>query len=98
MNYKTGHSFSSKLLFKNFYSDSLDNDINKSGGLSATYANKVFLKAFTTIIDDVINNNKVFKLPTKKEAYIEVQKVGRDSFKLARQQCFFKDIDITMYN
>jgi hypothetical protein len=29
--YKTGHSFSSKQLFENFYSESLENDLNITG-------------------------------------------------------------------
>lgn len=96
--YKTGHSFSSKQLFENFYSESLENDLNITGKKTQLIANKVFLKAFTLILDDVIENNKVFKLPTTKEAYIEILKWDKEKFKNARQQGFFKDIDIIKSN
>jgi hypothetical protein len=36
------------------------------------------------MLDDIIDNNKVFKLPTKKEAYIEPEKIVGEDFKIAR--------------
>ena len=95
--YKTGHSFSSRQLFDNFYSEQLNKDLNNNKH-NRDVANQVFLKFFTIMLDDIIDNNKVFKLPTKKEAYIEPEKIVGEDFKIARQQGFFKDIDIIKSN
>lgn len=49
---------------------------------------------FKMLIEDVIDNNVMFKLPSKREAYIELHKIGGEELKKARQNGAFSNVDL----
>ena len=61
-------------------------------------AAKVFTYFVYLILQDIIDNNVTFKLPTRHEAYLEMRKISGDDFVQAKKNGAFKDIDYLASN
>jgi hypothetical protein len=99
MNWATGYGFTPKeifIRFKNKYittHHTLLDDFNKK-----KVAAKVFLYSAWLIINDIIDNNVTFQLPTQKPSYLEMGVVSGDEFVRARQAGAFEEIDFLASN
>ena len=99
MNYALGSSFNLDDLFLNFnnkkltynYKDciKLNNDPHKE-----VLAKQIFKECVKLVLNDVIDNNITFKLPTgKMDADIHMRKIEGEKFSKARQNGKFEEID-----
>lgn len=89
MNYAIGAAINLKELFVNVYKKHL-----KAKGRKCDLAIKVFKECMKVIINDCIDNNVTFKLPTGKiESYIYVKRYSGEEFKKLRQLGKWKDVD-----
>lgn len=98
MNYATGYGLTPRELFTKFNTSKLYNTKKQRLGEGLDPNGKivgaqVFTYCFQLVLNDVIDKNIIFRLPTKYEAYIEMQKVGGEEFVAARQNGAFKDVD-----
>lgn len=102
--FATGYALNARDLFKKFPTRSLemtaqecmrlDGDRNKE-----RVAEKVFKCALSLILDDIIDNNVTFKLPTgKKKAELYVKKYEGDVFTNCRQGGMFQDVNFLNSN
>lgn len=95
----SGHAFSSREMFMSFDGEKIGIQIPKDCSERPTryrryLAAKVFATAFVKMIDDIIDNNVVIKLPTKTESFIETYKLDREELSKARKKGAFKDLDL----
>lgn len=99
MNYAVGCAFNLDDAFINFNTKKLNltgkDCINENCGPNKTaFVKKVFRESIKMIINDIIENNVTFELPTgAKKSDIHMVKIEGDKFKEARQRGKFKDVD-----
>jgi hypothetical protein len=89
-NFAMGHAFSAKELFYNFPIKKLKMDYDTvkeiySDGDKRSLSASIFTKGMQLIIEDIIENNVYFLLPTlgTSESYLYMNKVSGESFKKA---------------
>lgn len=100
-----GHTFSAKDIFHNFSIDKLkmDYDIVKKvypDGDKRSLSASIFTKGLQLIIEDIIENNVHFLLPTlgSAEAYLYMDKISGNNFKKAVRRGKWKDVDFLTSN
>lgn len=100
-----GHTFSTKELFHNFPIEKLkmDYDMVKevySDGDKRSLSASIFAKGMQLIIEDIIENNVYFLLPTlgSSESYLYMKKISGNSFKNAFKRGKWRDIDFITSN
>ncbi len=103
MRLKTGYAFNCKDLFENFnikYIKTSHNTLKKfyKTKEKKEMAVKVFLYAIRLILQDIIENNITFALPSRRRSQIQMGSISGDSFKEARKNGKFKDVDFMESN
>ena len=99
MNYSTGHAFNLQEMFQNFDTKKLKADYKVSkkacNSLSKTdLATKVFKESVKIILNDIIDNNVTFQLPTGgRKSDIHVKRTEGEEFKQARRKGKWRDVD-----
>lgn len=104
MNRATSCAFSLDQLFENFDTKKLkltcedceriNNDPHK-----IFLIKKIFRESVKIILDDIIENNVTFELPTyPKKSYIHIERYTGDKFKKGRKNGKWKDIDFLNSN
>lgn len=100
-----GHSFNSKELFQNFpvrkmelSAEQCRKDYPDKG--KREYAASIFVQGMQMIIDDIIENNVMFKLPGmgKTQSYIYVKRFTGDDFKALFRGGKWRDVDFIASN
>ena len=104
-NFAMGHTFSAKDLFHNFPIDKLKMDYDTvrsiySDGDKRSLSASIFTKGMQLIIEDIIENNVHFLLPTlgSSEAYLYMNKTSGNDFKKAFKRGKWKDVDFLTSN
>lgn len=99
MNYATGAAFNMNEMFMNFPYNKLDmtckdaEEINNNAHKDKL-VKKIFRTCFKKVINDIIDNNVTFKLPTGAiDSEIHMRRIHGDEFSKARQNGKFKEID-----
>lgn len=104
MNYATGCAFNLREIFMNFPYKKLEltcNDCLKINGNSHRdiLVKQVFRECFKLVINDIIDNNITFNLPTgARKCDIHMKRVRGNAFKNLRKAGKWKDIDIVESN
>ena len=100
-----GHTFSSKEIFHNFPIDKLkmDYDVVReiySDGDKRSLAASIFTKGMQLIVEDIIENNVHFLLPTlgSNESYLYMKKTAGQDFKNAVKKGKWRDVDFLTSN
>lgn len=100
-----GHAFSTQDLFHNFPIKKLKMDYDTvkkiySDGDKRSLSASIFNKGMQLIIEDIIENNVHFLLPTlgSTEAYLHMDKTSGESFKRAVKRGKWKDVDFLTSN
>lgn len=98
MNFATGYAFNTKDLFANFpiKKMKISGEACKSllGYLDKrALAIRIFLYTVKIILLDIINNNVTFKLPTRRECYLNIVGTFGEDFKKARRNGKWIDVD-----
>lgn len=100
-----GHTFSSQDIFYNFPIDKLKIDYDTvkkiySDGDKRSLSASIFNKGMQLIVEDIIENNVHFLLPTlgNNEAYLYMKKTSGNDFKNAVKQGKWNDIDFLTSN
>ena len=100
-----GHTFSTKELFHNFPIEKLKMDYDTvkevySDGDKRSLSASIFAKGMQLIIEDIIENNVYFLLPTlgSSESYLYMKKISGNSFKNAFKRGKWRDIDFITSN
>ena len=104
-NFAMGHTFSTKDLFYNFPIDKLKMDYNTvrsiySDGDKRSLSASIFAKGMQLIIEDIIENNVHFLLPTlgSTESYLYMKKTSGNDFKKAVRNGKWNDVDFLTSN
>lgn len=104
-NFAMGHTFSAKDLFHNFPIDKLKMDYDTvrsiySDGDKRSLSASIFTKGMQLIIEDIIENNVHFLLPTlgSSEAYLYMNKTSGNDFKKAFKRGKWRDVDFLTSN
>lgn len=104
-NFAMGHTFSSQELFHNFPINKLKMDYNTvkkiySDGDKRSLSASIFNKGMQLIVEDIIENNVHFMLPTtgSNEAYLYMKKTSGDNFKKAVRRGKWRDVDFLSSN
>ena len=104
-NFAMGHTFSSQELFHNFPINKLKMDYNTvkkiySDGDKRSLSASIFNKGMQLIVEDIIENNVHFMLPTtgSNEAYLYMKKTSGDNFKKAVRRGKWRDVDFLTSN
>ena len=94
-NFAMGHTFSAQEIFHNFPIKKIYSDGDKRS-LSAS----IFTKGMQLIIEDIIENNTYFLLPTlgSNESYLYMKKTSGADFKNAFKKGKWNDIDFLTSN
>ena len=100
-----GHAFSAQDIFHNFPIKNLkmDYDLVKkiySDGDKRSLSASIFTKGMQLIIEDIIENNVHFLLPTlgNTEAYLYMKKTSGNNFKKAFRKGKWQDVDFLSSN
>ena len=100
-----GHTFSAKDLFHNFPIQNLKMDYDTvrdvySDGDKRSLSASIFSKGMQLIIEDIIENNVYFLLPTlgSSESYLYMKKTSGNSFKNAVKRGKWRDVDFLTSN
>lgn len=99
MNLAIGHAFNMDEIFENFDTSKLKLTSNESQELFndrhlKTGCKRIFRDCVNVILNDIIDNNVTFNLPTgKNKACIHVKRTSGDQFKKAVQNGKWNDID-----
>lgn len=102
--YATGYAFNTKELFLNFPTDKLkitSEECSKINGdkHKKTLSEQIFLASAAMIIDDIIDNNATFRLPTRsKKAELGIKTFNREEFTKCRQNGKFKEVNFLNSN
>lgn len=104
MNYAMGHAFCTSEIFKNFPYKKMNMKCKDS--LKLTNANnrepyvcKIFRTMFSYIIQDIIDNNIIFQLPTgKRTCEIYMDRIIGDNFNKCRQKGKWKGLNVLATN
>lgn len=104
-NFAMGHTFSTKDLFYNFPIDKLKMDYNTvrsiySDGDKRSLSASIFAKGMQLIVEDIIENNVHFLLPTlgSSESYLYMKKTSGNDFKKAVRNGKWRDVDFLTSN
>lgn len=104
-NFAMGHTFSSQDLFHNFPINKLKMDYDTvrkiySDGDKRSLSASIFTKGMQLIIEDIIENNVHFLLPTagSNEAYLYMKRTSGNDFKNAFKRGKWKDVDFLTSN
>lgn len=104
-NFAMGHTFSTKDLFYNFPIDKLKMDYNAvrsiySDGDKRSLSASIFAKGMQLIVEDIIENNVHFLLPTlgSSESYLYMKKTSGNDFKRAVRNGKWRDVDFLTSN
>lgn len=104
MNYAVGHSFNMDEMFMNFPYKKLQltcedcKRINKKRDRDVL-VKKIFRDCVKVILNDIIDNNVTFILPTNRgEADIHVRRTHGENFKKATKRGKWKNVDILSSN
>ena len=107
MNHKfaMGHTFSAKDIFHNFPIKKLKmnyDDVKEiySDGDKRSLSASIFTKGMQLIIEDIIENNVHFLLPTagSNESYLYMKKTSGNAFKKAFKNGKWRDVDFLTSN
>ena len=100
-----GHAFSSHDIFHNFPIDKLKIDYDTvrkiySDGDKRSLSASIFNKGMQLIVEDIIENNVHFLLPTlgSTEAYLYMKKTSGNDFKNAVKRGKWRDVDFLTSN
>lgn len=100
-----GHTFTAKDLFHNFPINKLkmDYDVVRkiySDGDKRSLSASIFNKGLQLIVEDIIENNTHFLLPTlgSSEAYLYMNKTSGNDFKKAFKRGKWRDVDFLTSN
>lgn len=100
-----GHTFSSRDLFHNFPIDKLKMDYDTvkrvyPDGDKRSLSASIFTKGMQLIVEDIIENNVHFLLPTlgTTESYMYMKKTSGNDFKRAFKRGKWRDIDFLTSN
>lgn len=100
-----GHTFSAQDLFYNFPVDKLKMDVDTvkkiySDGDKRALSASIFTKGMQLIVEDIIENNVHFLLPTvgSNEAYLYMMKTSGNHFKKAFKNGKWNDVDFITSN
>lgn len=100
-----GHTFSARDIFHNFPIDKLkmDYDVVRSiysDGDKRSLSASIFSKGMLLIVEDIIENNVHFLLPTlgNNEAYLYMKKTSGNDFKNAVKRGKWRDVDFLTSN
>ena len=102
--YSTGCAFNMNQMFMNFPYKKLklscEDCLNINGDLHRDkLVKKVFRECFKMVLNDVIDNNVTFQLPTgKKKCDIHMRRVQGNEFKNLRRSGKWRDVDILTSN
>lgn len=101
--YATGYAFSSKQLFiglnKNRLKLTNKECLEKYKCTLTDLINRIFKYSFKLVINDCIDNNVTFNLPTnKKKSWICMKKFSDEEFKKVRKNGKFRDVDFLESN
>jgi hypothetical protein len=104
-NFAMGHTFSARDLFHNFPIDKLKMDYDTvrsiySDGDKRSLSASIFTKGLQLIVEDIIENNVHFLLPTlgSNEAYLYMKKTSGNDFKNAVKRGKWRDVDFLTSN
>lgn len=104
-NFAMGHAFSARDLFYNFPIDKLKMDYDTvrsiySDGDKRSLSASIFTKGLQLIVEDIIENNVHFLLPTlgSNEAYLYMKKTSGNDFKNAVKRGKWRDVDFLTSN
>lgn len=104
-NFAMGHAFTSQDLFHNFPIKKLKMDYNLvkkiySDGDKRSLASSIFTRGLQMIVEDIIENNVHFLLPTigSNEAYLYMKKTSGNNFKNAFKNGKWRDVDFLTSN
>lgn len=104
MNYAIGYTLLAKHLFKFFNTKKLKLTAKECEQLIGNrhkekVAENVFKCAVKLVIDDVINNNITFQLPTnKRKAFIKMKRYDNEAFAKGRRNGKWQDVDFLQSN
>lgn len=104
MRYATGHALNTNELMLNFPTKKLKITAKECEDLIGNrhkeqIAKQVFKACVGMVIDDVINDNVTFKLPTRaRQSEICMKRYDRDEFIKCRQNGKFSDVDFLQSN
>ena len=100
-----GHTFSTREIFHNFPIDKLKMDYDTvkkiyTDGDKRSLSASIFAKGMQLIIEDIIENNVHFLLPTlgQNESYLYMKKTSGNDFKKAFKKGKWKDVDFLTSN
>ena len=100
-----GHTFSSREIFHNFPIDKLKMDYDTvraiySDGDKRALSASIFTKGMQLIVEDIIENNVHFLLPTlgNNESYLYMKKTSGQDFKNAVRKGKWRDVDFLTSN
>ena len=100
-----GHTFSAREIFHNFPINKLklSSDVVKkiySDGDKRALSASIFTKGLQLIVEDIIENNVHFLLPTlgSNEAYLYMKKTSGDAFKKSVKRGKWRDVDFLTSN
>lgn len=100
-----GHTFSAKEIFHNFPINKLKMDYDTvkeiySDGDKRSLSASIFTKGMQLIIEDIIENNVHFLLPTlgSNEAYLYMKKTSGNDFRQAVKRGKWRDVDFLTSN
>lgn len=103
--FATGHTFSAAELFHNFPIDKLKIDYDTvrkiySDGDKRSLSASIFTKGMQLIVEDIIENNTHFLLPTlgTSEAYLYMKRTSGNDFKQAVRRGKWRDVDFLTSN
>ena len=104
-NFAMGHTFSAQEIFHNFPINKLKmtyDDVKKiySDGDKRSLSASIFTKGMQLIIEDIIENNTYFLLPTlgSNESYLYMKKTSGKDFKNAFKKGKWNDVDFLTSN
>lgn len=104
-NFAMGHTFSAQEIFHNFPIEKLKIDYDTvrkiySDGDKRSLSASIFTKGMQLIIEDIIENNTYFLLPTAgtNEAYLYMNKTSGNNFKNAVKHGKWRDVDFLTSN
>lgn len=99
MNYATGAAFNLKDMFMNFPYDKLHITCKECKEINGdthrdTLVKQIFKECYKMVLNDIIDNNVTFKLPTgSRPSFINMRRVSGEDFKRARRHGKWGEID-----
>ena len=104
-NFAMGHTFSAQDIFHNFPINKLKMDYDTvrkiySDGDKRSLSASIFSKGMQLIVEDIIENNVHFLLPTlgSNEAYLYMNKTSGNDFRRAFKNGKWRDVDFLTSN